>query len=68
MDSKRSSSLLPPYFVTYNLNDIFDDMAVFLIRKMPKNRKKETNITINLQSLIMVPSTGLEPARLPNGF
>lgn len=25
----------------------------FLIRKMPKNRKKETNITINLQSLIM---------------
>lgn len=23
------------------------------MRKMPKNRKKETNITINLQSLIM---------------
>ena len=32
----------------------------FLIRKMPKNRKKEINISINLQSLTMVPSRRLE--------
>lgn len=32
-DLKRSPSLLPPYFVTYNLNDSFDDMAVFFNAK-----------------------------------